>query len=92
MIGANMNPTLARILDYLESHCMRATYRAVADYLHVIPRAVGLMLGPDCPKASSVVNAQKKMPTGYCLTEIPPGLKKNRHIIRTEKELRTLMG
>jgi hypothetical protein len=87
-----MDPNLARILDYLESTRSRATYGAVGDYLHVIPRAVGERLGRHCPRASWVVNARTGMPTRYFPTEIHPDLKKNDHIITTEKELRELMG
>lgn len=87
-----MDPTLDRILDYLESTQTRATYQAVAKYLHRPARGMGEMLGRHCPKASWVVNARTGMPTGYYPTEIHPDLKKNTHIIRTAEELRRLMG
>jgi hypothetical protein len=87
-----MDPTLVRILDYLDSTQTRATYQAVAGYIHVLPIALGDMLGRRCPKASWVVNARSKMPKGYFPTEIHPDLKRNAHIIRTDHELRRLMG
>lgn len=87
-----MDPTLERILDCLESKCMRATYGAVAKYIHVEPIALGEMLGRHCPRASWVVKTKRGVPTGYFPTEIHPDLKKNDHIITTMEELRTLMG
>jgi len=87
-----MDPTLSKILDYLDATQTRATYRAVADYIHVPTRGMGEMLGHRCPRASWVVNADTGMPTGYFPTEIHPDLKKNAHIIKTADELRRLMG
>ncbi len=87
-----MDPTLERILDCLAATQTRATYQAVADYIHVLPIALGEMLGHRCPRASWVVNAQSKTPTGYFPVEIHPDLKKHAHIIGTADELRRLMG
>ena len=87
-----MDPTLSKILDYLDATQTRATYQAVAGYIHVPTRGMGEMLGHRCPRASWVVNAKSKIPTGYFLAEIHPDLKKNSHIIGTVDELRRLMG
>jgi alkylated DNA nucleotide flippase Atl1 len=69
-VGANkgewaMDPTLERIVDFLNKNKIRASYGAVADAAGVPARSVGRLLGHRRPWGSWVVNKATGEPTGY---------------------------
>lgn len=69
--------SLDGIVHYLHTHKQRATYKAVAELVGVLPR--GLMSGrPRTPKyswvvaASSGADSRRGFPTGYSVNQIHP--------------------
>ena len=79
--------TLAEILQFLNENRIRATYKAVADVIGVIPRSVGALLGDRRPDASWIVSANDGLPTGYSQPEIHPELFRTNHVIASGTEL-----
>jgi hypothetical protein len=82
-----MDPSLIRIVDFLNAHKIRATYDAVARVAGVPARSVGGLLGERCERASWVVNGATGEPTGYSRIEKHPALHDNPEIIRDADEL-----
>jgi hypothetical protein len=86
-----MNPTLDRILDFLERTRTRATYGAVAKCLAVPAQSMGQELTHKCPRESWIVSSNTGKPKGYGVNECHRELYANREIIRTADELRLKM-
>ena len=76
-----MDPSLDQIMDFLESHQIRATYGAVGGVIGVPAQSMGKALGPRGPRASWIVRAKDGKPSGY------PELHRTTEIIRTSDEL-----
>jgi|SRR5579883_2949822 len=77
VFSGNAGMTLDGIIHRLEAHQQRATYKAVAELVGVLPR--GLMSGrPKTPKDSWVVagtsgsDSRRGFPTGYSVNQIHP--------------------
>ena len=85
------DPELDKILVFLNQEQIRATYGAVAALLGILPRSMGVRLGPHSLKKSWIVNADSGEPTGYTTADIHPALKRNSEIIRTAVVLRRRM-
>ena len=83
-----MNHSPESILDHLNRDRIRCTYGAFAGVLGVPVRSVGRRLGARRPYASWVVNRRTGEPTGYAGHEKHPALRRTRHVIETEDELR----
>ena len=83
-----MNHSPESILDHLNRDRIRCTYGAFAGVLGVPARSVGRHLGARRPYASWVVNRRTGEPTGYAGHEKHPALRRTRHVIETEDELR----
>jgi hypothetical protein len=79
--------TFEAIVDMLDQHRQRATYRAVGDYLG---QAHGrLMRGlPRSPRLSWIVNQTTLLPRNYDTAEQHPELEAKRFVLLTEAELR----
>ena len=86
-----MSPDLQRVLEFLNRRKLRATYKAVGDYLHIPQRSVGGALGAKKPAASWVVSIGTGRPTGYSEAETDPELLTNEEIISTAEDLRFRM-
>ena len=77
-----------RVLEFLQGISTRATYGAVAEYLHIgSAQSVSERLGRRCPLASWVVSSSKKKPTGYAESECHPDLYSKNEIIRTGADI-----
>lgn len=85
--------TIEEILDYLNDACVRCTYGAVGEALYGVPPqcVAPCSLGQRRKKASWVVNARTKQPTGYKSDQKHPQLEEKDHIIRSGAELRKCM-
>ena len=82
-----MDPTLIRMVEFLNRERIRATYAAVGEAAGVPTRSVGKLLGDRCERASWVVNGRNGEPTGYTPIEKHPALYERSEIIRTGDEL-----
>ena len=80
--------TIERILDCLNRERIRATYRAVGDVIGIPAIGVGAALGKRSQRASWVVNARTRKPTGYNDQQKHPDLRRTSRIITTGDELR----
>ena len=78
---------LNEILDFLNHRKMRATYGAVANYLGVLPRSMGHLLGEPSQRASWVVSATEELPTNYPAELIHPDLHRISLVIATAEAL-----
>ena len=86
--------TIKDVLDALNLHEVRATYGAVAEVVFGDRRtaqSVSGLLGQRRPRASWVVNAHTKEPTGYLDDLKHPNLYRRSRIITTGDELRRLL-
>jgi hypothetical protein len=81
-----MDPSLVRIVDFLDREQIRATYTAVGEAAEVPVRSVGRLLGDRCPLASWVV-AVNGHPSGYSEHEKHPALYEREEIITSGDEL-----
>jgi len=88
---SQMNPSLKRILEFLQRNKIRATYDAVGGCIGVPARSMGEELGHKCPLASWVVSKQTEKPTDYFEVECDPELYSNGEIITETEDLRTRM-
>ncbi|MCF8131355.1 MAG: hypothetical protein K9N10_22830 [Deltaproteobacteria bacterium] len=86
-----MDPALKRALDFLNEHKIRATYKAIGEYMHLPTQSVGGELGRKCPLASWIVSSKTGMPTKYAPSECDPDLQVNKEIIKTGDELKLRM-
>jgi hypothetical protein len=84
--------SLAEIIRFLNHEQVRATYRAVAGVLGLIPRTMGSKLGPRCVEASWIVSTVTGLPTDYGLDEMHPALLHKSEIIATGGELTRRMA
>jgi hypothetical protein len=75
--------SLDQILEFLNDEQVRATYGAVAEVLGVIPRSLGVRLGPRRPEASWIVSAESGSPTDYSQDQWHPALLGNGDIIKS---------
>jgi hypothetical protein len=89
--GVMEDPKLAAIVRFLNEHKVRATYKAVAEVLGVLPISMGRRLGPHYQEASWIVNAKTGLPTGYARADIHPDVLTSTVLIRTGAELRRRM-
>jgi hypothetical protein len=90
--GQVADVSLAEIIRFLNHEQVRATYRAVAGVLGVIPRTVGAKLGPRCVEASWIVSTATGLPTDYDQDEMHPALLHKIEIIATGRELTRRMS
>jgi hypothetical protein len=81
------NVSLDEVLRFLNEQQVRATYGAVAEVLGVIPRSMGLRLGPRRPEASWIVNGYNGLPTDYSEDEWHPALLSHAEVISSGREL-----
>ena len=86
-----MTYDIGLILDCLNRHEIRATYKAVGDVLGIFHRSVGARLGERTPRASWVVTKTTGEPTGYSDHHKHPRLYRHSHVIETGDELRRLL-
>ena len=82
-----MDPSLIRIVEFLDREKTRATYEAVAEVAGVPTRSVGRLLGDRCAMASWVVNGNTGEPTGYSRLDKHPALYEKSEIIRDGDDL-----
>src|SRR5262245_16334112 len=68
------NVSLDEIVEFLNDQQVRPTYGAVAEVLGLVPRSLGVHLGPRRPEASWIVNANSGLPTDYSQDEWHPAL------------------
>ena len=78
---------LEEILAFLNDEQVRATYGAVAEALGVVPRSMGVRLGPHRPEASWIVSAENGLPTDYDQSEWHPALLSRGEIITSGRTL-----
>jgi hypothetical protein len=90
--GQGEDVSLAEIIRFLNHEQVRATYRAVAGVLGVIPRTMGAKLGPRCVEASWIVSTATGLPTDYDQDEMHPALLHKIEIIATGRELTRRMS
>ena len=76
-----MDPSVVRIVEFLNDQRIRATYNAVAEVIGGSARSVGYRLGDKCPRASWVVAKSDGEPTGYHDSEKHPALHESDEII-----------
>jgi hypothetical protein len=86
-----MDPDLDHIVECLQRHRVRATYKAVGEAANIPARSVGSRLGDRCALASWVVNASTGLPTGYARGQMHPELLANDVIIDSGDDLIRLM-
>jgi hypothetical protein len=86
-----MDPTLEKILDFLERAKTRATYGAVAGCIKVPPQSMGSFLTHRCPRESWVVRGDSGNPEGYDPNEKHPELCVNKRIIFSADDLQLAM-
>ena len=79
--------TLNEVLDYLNRHRVRATYKAVGDVIGVYHRNVGRELEDRSPRTSWVVRARDGKPSGYTDDMKHPHLCSKTHVIKPGGEL-----
>jgi hypothetical protein len=84
--------SLAEIIRFLNYEQVRATYRAVAGVLGLIPSTMGAKLGPRCIEASWIVSTVTGLPTDYGRDEMHPALLHKSEIIATGGELTRRMS
>jgi len=82
-----MDPSVERIVEFLNDQRIRATYHAVAEVVGGSARSVGNLLGDKCPRASWVVAKRDGEPTDYRDSEKHPALHENSEIIQTGDDL-----
>jgi alkylated DNA nucleotide flippase Atl1 len=82
-----LDPSLIRIVEFLNRERVRATYEAVADVAGVPARSVGRLLGDRCELASWVVNGKTGEPTGYTALDKHPALYERSEIITSGDDL-----
>ena len=82
---------ISEILSVLNSNEVRATYGAVGNLVGIPAIAVSSYLGDRRPEASWIVSASTGKPTGYLKNEIHPELFSKTQILKTGKDLRTLL-
>jgi hypothetical protein len=90
--GLAHDASLAEIIRFLNHEQVRATYRAVAGVLGVIPRTMGSKLGPRCLESSWVVSTATGLPSDYDHDEMHPALLHKTEIIATGRELTRRMS
>jgi len=84
--------SLPEIIQFLNHEQVRATYRAVAGVLGVIPRTMGAKLGPRSIESSWIVSTATGLPTDYGEDEMHPALLHKIEIIVTGGELTKRMS
>jgi hypothetical protein len=83
--------TFDAIVDVLDQHRQRATYRAVGAYLGKPPGS--LMSGLErAPRYSWLVSQGTLMPRNYDAAEQHPELEAKKFVLLNEQELRTWLG
>ena len=86
-----MDPSVERIVEFLNDQRIRATYNAAAEAIGVSARSAGSLLGDRQPRASWVVAKGNGQPTGYPEGEKHPALLANTEIIQTGDDLNRRM-
>jgi hypothetical protein len=86
-----MDPTLEKILDFLDRTRTRATYGAVAKCIRVPPQSIGAHLSRRCPRESWVVRGDTGSPEGYSEAECHEDLYLNDRIISNADDLQLAM-
>lgn len=85
--GVASDASLEEIVTFLNEQQVRASYGAVAEALHVIPRSMSARLGPGRPEASWAVSAETGLPTDYGPDESHPSLLQKAEVISKGREL-----
>lgn len=91
----NSKGRLQVIVDFLNERELRATYGAVAKYIGVQPRSIGVMIGDHSARNSWVVSASSEhLPTGYDPVDYHPQLTRRSEslTITTAGTLARVMG
>ncbi len=78
---------LADALSVLNDRRVRATYRALGEYLGLSAIQLGKVLGMRRPETSWIVRSDSGLPTGYTAHQVHPDLTSNALIIRSGNQL-----